>query len=84
MKKDILAENKEKYGIYMLTNKLTNDIYIYIGQSLNISNRFKNYYNMSYIKNKDTFIISRVLIKYGYSSPGGDEYCNKSDLLERE
>ena len=29
MRKDILKENKGKSGIYMLTNKLTNDIYIY-------------------------------------------------------
>lgn len=34
MKKDILNEKKGKSGIYMLTNKLTNDIYI--GQSIDI------------------------------------------------
>jgi hypothetical protein len=28
-RKNILKENKGKSGIYMLTNKLTNDIYIY-------------------------------------------------------
>ena len=28
MRKDILKENEAKSGIYMLTNKLTNDIYI--------------------------------------------------------
>src|SRR4030095_15062689 len=44
MRKDILKENKGKSGIYMLTNKLTNDIYI--GQSADISKRFKNYFNL--------------------------------------
>ena len=38
MKKDILKENKDKSGIYMLTNKLTNDIYI--GQSANADFNF--------------------------------------------
>ena len=51
MIKDILNENKGKSGIYMLTNKLTKDIYI--GQSIDLSNRFKNYFNLSYIKSKD-------------------------------
>src|SRR5205809_7718598 len=50
MRKDILKENKSKSKIYILTNKLTNDIYI--GQSTDISKRFKNYFNLSYIKSK--------------------------------
>jgi hypothetical protein len=65
MKKDILNENDGKSGIYMLTNKITKEIYI--GQSINLSNRFKNYLNLSYIKSKDSFRISKALIKYGYS-----------------
>jgi GIY-YIG catalytic domain len=84
MRKDILKENKGKSGIYMLTNKLTNDIYI--GQSADISKRFKNYFNLSYIKSKNSFIINRALIKYGYSNFSVTiiEYCDKSDLLVRE
>jgi len=84
MRKDILKENKGKSGIYMLTNKLTNDIYI--GQSVDISKRFRNYFNLSYIKSKGSFIISRALIKYGYSNFSVTilEYCDKSDLIIRE
>ena len=84
MKKDILNENKGKSGIYMLTNKINNKIYI--GQSINISNRFKNYFNLSYIKSQSSLIISRALIKYGYYNFSLTilEYCNKSDLLARE
>lgn len=66
----------------MLTNKLTKEI----GQSIDISKRFKHYFNLSYIKSKDSFIISRALIKYGYSNFSVTilEYCDKSDLLLRE
>jgi len=48
MKNTILEENKGKSGVYMLTNKITADIYI--GQSLDISKRFKNYFNIRYLK----------------------------------
>lgn len=84
LKKDILNDNKGKSGIYMLTNKLTKDIYI--GQSIDISNRFLNYFNLSYIKSKNSFIISRALIKYGYSNFSLTilEYCEISDLTLRE
>lgn len=84
MRKDILKENKGKSGIYMLTNKLTNDIYI--GQSANISKRFRYYFNLNYIKSKDSFIISRALMKYGYSNFSVTilEYCDKYNLNMRE
>ena len=84
LKKVILKDNKGKSGIYMLTNKLTKDIYI--GQSIDISNRFLNYFNLSYLKSKDSFIISRALIKYGYSNFSLTilEYCEISDLTIRE
>lgn len=90
MRKNILKENKSKPGIYMLTNKLTDDI----------SKRFKNYFSTGYLKTKQSLIISRVacaarndatlaLIKYGYSNFSSLrltilEYCEISDLLSRE
>lgn len=84
MKKDILIENKGKSGIYMLTNKITKEIYI--GQSSDLSSRFKNYLNLSYIKSKDSLRIHRALIKYGYLNFSLTilEYCNKSKRLTRE
>jgi len=86
IRKIILKENIGKSGIYMLTNKLINDIYIYIRQSIDISKRFMNYFNLSYLISKDNSIISRALIKYGYSNFSLTilEYCDKSDLLLRE
>lgn len=84
MRMEILKENQNKSGIYMWTNKLTNDIYI--GQSVNISKRFKNYFNLSYLKTKDSLRISRALIKYGFSNFSVTilEYCKVTDLLSRE
>ena len=84
MKKSIIKENKDKSGIYKITNKLTNDIYV--GQSINLGNRFTKYFNLSYLNNRDTLVIYRALIKYGYSNFSITilEYCNISDLTKRE
>lgn len=84
MKKDILNENKGKSGIYMLTNKIAKKIYI--GQSKDLSNRFKNYLNLSYLKSTASLTISRALVKYGYSKFSLTilEYCEISELLTRE
>lgn len=84
MKKDILNENKGKSGIYMLTNKLTKQIYI--GLSTDLSKRFKNYFSLSYLKSKANSIINSALIKYKYSNFSLTilEYCDKSDLKIRE
>jgi hypothetical protein len=81
--KKILNDNKGKPGIYMLTNKVTKDFYI--GQSKNLYNRFLNYFNTAYLKRSKS-IISRALIKYGYSSFSLTilEYCAKVDLTVRE
>ena len=84
MKKNLLVENKGKSGIYMFTNKLTGDIYV--GQSAYLSERFKKYFSLSYIKSRDELRIHRALIKYGYSNFSITilEFCNKSDLNTRE
>lgn len=84
MKKDILNENKGKSGIYMLTNKIAKKIYI--GQSKDLSNRFKNYLNLSYLKSQASLTISRALVKYGYPNFSLTilEYCEIAKLLTRE
>ena len=66
LKNSIVKENKGFSGIYMLTNKITGDIYI--GQSKNLALRLNNYFNISYLKSKESLIISRALIKYGYAN----------------
>jgi group I intron endonuclease len=84
MKKLIIKDNKKKSGIYKWTNKLTNDIYI--GQSIDLYKRFMKYFNLSYLKNRETLVISRALIKYGYSNFSLEilEYCDIADLTKRE
>lgn len=84
MKKAIINENIGKSGIYMWTNSLTGDIYI--GQSADLSKRFRKHFTISYIKSRNELIISRALIKYGYAnfSVAVLEYCDKSDLCVRE
>jgi len=84
MKKDILNENKGKSGIYMLTNKIAKKKYI--GQSKDLSNRFKIYLNLSYLNSQASLTISRALVKYGYSNFSLTilEYCEISELLTRE
>ena len=68
----------------MLTNKLTDEIYV--GQSVDLSKRFIRYFSLSYLKSKESLIISRALIKYGYVNFSVSilEYCDKSILTERE
>lgn len=84
MKKTILKENTGKSGIYMWTNLLTGDIYI--GQSPDLSKRFRKYFTISYIKSRKELIISRALIKYGYANFSVSilEYCDRCDLTARE
>lgn len=98
-KKAILKDNAGKVGIYMLTNKLTGDIYV--GQSIDLRKRFLNYFNLSYLSRRNELIISsqrdpggvpegpplgRAIIKYGYSNFSVTilEYCDKCDLDVRE
>ena len=84
MKTLIIKENKNKSGIYKWTNKLTNDIYI--GQSINLSKRFIKYFNFSYLNHRNTLVIHRALIKYGYYNFSLEiiEYCDIDKLTERE
>jgi len=84
LKKEIIKENKGLSGIYLLTNKLKDEIYV--GQSVDLSKRFRNYFSLSYLKSKESLIISRALIKYGYANFSVSilEYCDKSNLTERE
>jgi len=86
-KKEILEENKNKAGIYRFYNKLNGNFYI--GSSKNLSNRFKSYFNLSYISRvKNNLTISRALIKYGYDNFRVEifEYCDNSKeiILNRE
>jgi hypothetical protein len=85
MKSQILKENKNKSGIYMFVNKLSGSFYI--GSAKNLRTRIYSYLQLSILlKGKNNSIISRALLKYGYSNFSLKilEYCDVSKLLERE
>jgi hypothetical protein len=81
----VLYENKDKSGIYRINNMITNKSYI--GSSIDISKRFKNYYKSSYINSKrNNSIIYSALLKYNYINFSVDilEYCKSDSLIIRE
>lgn len=84
-KKSIYDENQKQSGIYCWTN-LTNQN-CYVGSSSNLSRRFSWYYSLNNInKVASVSLISRALLKYGYSRFRLDilEYCNTEQLIDRE
>jgi group I intron endonuclease len=85
MKPQILKENKNKSGIYKFVNKLSGSFYI--GSAKNLRTLIYSYLQLSILlKGKNNSIITRALIKYGYSNFSLEilEYCDVSKLLERE
>lgn len=80
----IISENKNKSGIYLITNLIRKDQYV--GQSIDLGKRFRKYFTLSYLKNRNSLVISRALIKYGYANFSISilEYCDKANLNERE
>jgi group I intron endonuclease len=64
----IFKENKNKSGVYCLINKMNN--HTYIGSSINLSSRMKNYLNNSFLKSKQNINMPIVsaLLKYDQSN----------------
>jgi len=61
--------------------------FIHVGSSINLSKRFSNYYNYNFIsKPQHNMLIYKALLKYGYSKFSLEilEYCNPSNVIERE
>ena len=61
----LMRDQKEKTGVYCLVN-LTNG-HIYIGSSINLAVRMRNYLNTTFLKNKrnKNLPIIQALLKYG-------------------
>lgn len=84
-KEIIFKENKGKIGVYKWINTKTGDFYI--GSSVNLHKRLVNYFNLKYIEGyKNKSIIYSSLLKNGYKSFNLEviEYCDKTDLIEKE
>ena len=64
----LIKDQKDKTGVYCLVN-LTNGN-IYIGSSVNIATRMRNYLNTTFLKNKknNNMPIVKALLRYGYDN----------------
>lgn len=84
-KASILTDNKGESGVYMWTNKVNGKIYI--GSSVDLSKRLRNYFNTSYLSDlKDIMIIYKALLAHGFDNFKLEilEHCKPSDLIKRE
>ena len=65
---DILKEQKDKSGVYCLVNKING--HTYIGSSINLASRMKNYLNNTFLKSKNNnnMPITKALLKYDQSN----------------
>lgn len=82
-KNKILKDNLSKSGIYRWVH--IDSGRSYIGSSINLAKRLSSYYSISALI-KTNNIISKALLKYGYSSFSLEilEYCTPIECLERE
>ena len=85
-KETAIKENKNKMGVYRWKNLVNGKSYV--GSSVNLSRRFKSYYNANYLNlsSAKTMLINKALLKYGYDNFSLEvlEYCDKPILLTRE
>ena len=60
----LLKQEKDKSGVYCLINNINK--HVYIGSSIHLANRMKNYLNTSFLKNKQysNMPIIKALLKY--------------------
>ena len=83
----VLSDNKGKCGVYRWTHLASEKCYV--GSSVDLSRRLKNYYNISFLTleiKKNNSRIYRALVKYGYSKFKLEvlEYCEPNILIDRE
>uniref|UniRef100_UPI0030E0E404 hypothetical protein n=1 Tax=Dematophora necatrix TaxID=2751867 RepID=UPI0030E0E404 len=83
-KEKIVKENQNKSGVYRWTSLSTK--YAYIGSSVNLGRRFKDYYSYSFLTRNKNMIISKAILKYGYSNFSLEilEYCTPEECIKRE
>ena len=83
---NIFKEQKDKSGIYCLINK--NNGHSYVGSSINLASRMRNYLNNAYLKSQQNINmpITRALLKYDQSNFSLLilEYVESASLTARE
>jgi hypothetical protein len=87
LKTNILEDNRNKSGIYLWTNLITNKRYV--GSSVDLYNRLRTYFSYLTMKNivkKESSYIYRAILKLGHSNFSLDiiEYCEPHLLIEKE
>jgi hypothetical protein len=82
----IIKEQKEKSGVYCLMNNING--HLYIGSSINLASRMKNYLNNTFLlsRQNSNMPIVKALLKYDQSqfSLFIVEYVTPEFLVERE
>nr|YP_010119109.1 GIY-YIG endonuclease domain-containing protein [Erysiphe necator]QQY98172.1 GIY-YIG endonuclease domain-containing protein [Erysiphe necator] len=65
---NILKEQRDKSGVYCLVNKVNG--HAYVGSSINLASRMRNYLNKAFLKSKQNanIPITKALLKYDYSN----------------
>lgn len=86
-KEQILVDNKGKSGIYLWTNLKNGKSYVGSGVDLKI--RLGRYLNINFLQTRikvSQSLIYSALLKYKYSSFKLEilEYCDRSDVIDRE
>jgi hypothetical protein len=78
----LVKEQKNKIGIYLITNK--SNYKQYVGSSFNLGDRFsKGYFSLNYLKKFKNIIICSAFLKYDYSNFYVTilEYCPKNKII---
>jgi group I intron endonuclease len=86
-KSQILKENKGKSGVYRWVNLANGKSYI--GSSVDLAKRLRNYFNISYLEREikmSSSVINRALLKHGYSNFSLEilEYCDPDTVVSKE
>lgn len=86
-RKLIYKDLKNKSGIYLWTNMASSKKYV--GSSVNLSRRLKDYFNRYYLESevkKNNSLIYKALLKYNYTNFKLDiiELCDPKFLIDRE
>lgn len=82
----IIAENKGQSGVYRWVHIESGKSYI--GSSAKLNDRFRRYFNYSYLSDnkRGGSLICKALLKYGYGGFRLEilEYCSNTEVLARE
>jgi hypothetical protein len=81
-----ISDNEGKTGVYRWTHLDSGKSYV--GSSVNLGRRLRNYYSNSFISHttRKIMVINKALLKHGYSKFKLDilEYCDPKELVKRE